>query len=364
MMKKALSLSILPVIAGFFLSGCMPHSTSATEVGVRTVKWSFTGQRGVEETVYPPGSTYFFVPFFYDWHTFDTRLMHLEMTAEAGRGERDGRDDLLFKTIDGNDISLDVIISYRIDPEKAPMVLQQVATTNEALRESIVRTVTRSRPRDIFGELDTEEFYTAEARTLKAQEAQEILNDILEPYGVIIERVGTRDYRFNPAYQAAIESRKVADQEAQKLRAETNAKEEEFRTLRQRAEAEVEKIRAQADGEYERAKIEADAYFEQQERIAQAVLIEGQAEAEAVRQMNRALSGPGGENMVKLALAEALSDKRIIMIPMGGGGLDVRSTNINELLQLYGIEKVVEQGRTGAQQAPPTLQRPAQQPGN
>ena len=33
------------------------------------------------------------------------------------------------KTIDGNDISLDVIIAYRIDPQKAPYILQYVAPT-------------------------------------------------------------------------------------------------------------------------------------------------------------------------------------------------------------------------------------------
>ena len=59
--------------------------------------------------------------------------------------------------------------------------------------------------------------------------------------------------------------------------------------------------------------------------------------------MNEALAGAGGENMVKLAIAEAMQGKRILLIPIGGGGLDVRSTDINALLQLYGIQKVAGQ---------------------
>ncbi|MBI2434177.1 MAG: prohibitin family protein, partial [Candidatus Hydrogenedentes bacterium] len=268
---KHLALFLLVPVLGLGVSGCVAHSTGSTEVGVRTIKWSLTGKKGVEERVYPAGSTYFFAPFINDWHTFDTRLQNLEMTAEPGRGDRAGRDDLLFKTIDGNDISLDVIISYRIVPEKAPMILQQVATSDEALRECIVRTVARSKPRDIFGELDTEEFYTAQKRAEKAEQVARELNTIFEPYGIVVERVGTRDYRFNPAYQAAIEEKKVADQEAERLKAETNAKEEEYNTLVQKAEAEIEKIKVQADGGYERAVIEADAYYEQQQQLAEAI---------------------------------------------------------------------------------------------
>ncbi len=126
-MKNQMKKLILFIVAVFALAGCVPHSTDSTEVGVRTIKFSFFGKKGVEEKYYAPGSTYFFMPFINDWHTFDTKLQNLEMTFDANKGDRRTRDDLLFKTIDGNDISLDVIIVYKIDPEKAPYILQNVA---------------------------------------------------------------------------------------------------------------------------------------------------------------------------------------------------------------------------------------------
>ena len=46
-----------------------------------------------------------------DWYVLDTKLYNMEMTYDPNRGDRSYRDDLLFKTIDGNDISLDVIVS-------------------------------------------------------------------------------------------------------------------------------------------------------------------------------------------------------------------------------------------------------------
>lgn len=345
---KTISLLSVLMLTSAMLTGCiMPYKTGSTEVGVRTVKWSLTSKKGVEEKVYQPGTTHFFVPFLTDWNTFDTRLQNLEMTKDLNRGDRRGQDQLRFKTIDGNDIDLDVVISYRINPEAAPMILQDVATNDEELKESIVRTITRSKPRDIFGELTTEDFYVSTKRNLKAEEVQDKLNEILEPYGVIVERVGTRDYSFNAAYQAAIQEKKVADQEVERIKSETRATEAEYRTKVAEAQAEIAKIKAAADGEYERAVISADAYFEQQKLLAEAILAEAKAEATAVKEMNAALAGSGGEAMVKLAIAEALQGKRIVMLPMGGGGndggLDLRTTDVNALLDLYGIKALAGQ---------------------
>ena len=161
-MKRFLILSFVVAVM-LSLAGCVPHTTGETEVGVRTRKLALFGQKGVEDRVYAPGATYFFLPFINDWNVFDTKLQNLEMTFSPLSGDRRTRDDLVFKTVDGNDISLDVIIAYRIDASKAPYILQYVARNDSILRDKVVRTVARSKPRDIFGELKTEAFYVAES---------------------------------------------------------------------------------------------------------------------------------------------------------------------------------------------------------
>ena len=342
-MKSSMKLfiaSISTLALTSLLTGCVPHSTGPTEVGVRTYKFGFFNAKGVEKKIYPPGSTYFFVPFLSDWNTFDTRLNTIEMTAFTGKGDRPGKDDLMFKTVDGNDISLDIIVSYRIDPSKAPEILQNVAENDAELKENIIRTVTRSKPRDLFGCLMTEEFYHADKRSQKAVETTKALNEILNPYGVIVERVDTKDYRFVKEYQQAIEDRKVAEQLAEKNKASARATEEEYLKKVEEAKGSVAKMRAEADGKYEQSVIKADAYFEQQSSIAKAIEAEGTAEAQGIRKMNAALSGTGGDSVIKLAIAQALQGKRLIMLPVGGNGLDVRSTDINSLLSLYGVKKL------------------------
>jgi regulator of protease activity HflC (stomatin/prohibitin superfamily) len=288
-MKRTLSIT-LALIWLWGLTGCVLYTTNETEVGVRTKKFSLVGATGVENKSYPPGSTYFFMPFINDWHTFDTKLQNLEMVFERGRGDRRTRDDLLFKTIDGNDISLDVIIAYRIDAERAPFILQNVAKSDRTLRDKIVRTVARSKPRDIFGELTTEEFYVADKRELQAQRAKDILQEMLGPMGIVVEKVLTKDYRFNKEYQKAIEDKKVADQQVQKNRSAQHAALEEYRRKLEEAKGEVNKMVADADGVYRKAKIEADVYFEKQKLLAEAIRAEGIAEAKGIQEMKRLLN--------------------------------------------------------------------------
>jgi len=242
--------------------------------------------------------------------------------------------------MDGNDIGLDVIIAYRIDPSKAPQILQYVAKDDKTLREKIVRTVTRSKPRDIFGELKTEEFYVADKREVKAQVAKEVLQQILGPMGIIVERVLTKDYRFNPDYQKAIEDKKVADQRVEKNRSAQHAALEEYKRKLEEAKGEVNKLVANVDGEYRRAKIEADAYFEKQSLLAQAIRAEGIAEATGVREMNKALTGSGGEALVKLRIAEALQDKKIMLLPMSEGGMNLKTTDVNKLIEIIGVKSL------------------------
>jgi regulator of protease activity HflC (stomatin/prohibitin superfamily) len=188
----------------------------------------------------------------------------------------------------------------------------------------------------VFGELKTEEFYVAGRREAKAEEARDKLQEILGPYGIIIEKVLTKNYRFNAEYQKAIEDKKVADQLVEKNKSGQQAAHEEYLKKLEEAKGEVNKMVAEADGAFQQAKIEVDAYFEQQKLLAQAIQAEGQAEAKGISEMNKALAGSGGEVMVKLQIAEALQGKRIILLPMSEGGMNLKTTNLNQLLETMG----------------------------
>lgn len=351
-MKKAYLLAAL-LLTLTLNTGCIFHSTQSTEVGVRTKKLSLFGKAGVEPTVYPPGATYFFLPIIYDWHTFDTKIQNLVMSQSVGNSNSRQHDDLKFKTIDGNDISLDVIVSYRIIPSKAPYILEYVAESDEELRNKIIRSVARSIPRDIFGELETESFYTSEMRAKKANQAKDLLNSILNPLGVIIEGVLTQDYRFNDAYQKAIEDKKIADAKIEQNKSATKAKIEEYNRKVEEAKGEVNRMIAKANGQFLKEKIEADAYFQQQQQISKAIRAEAKAEAEGIKALNNALAEKGGKVMVKLEMAKALTGKRIIVVPTNSGnGLNLQTMDMNDLLKVKGAQKINAESKKNNTKAP------------
>ena len=336
LLTRLVAFSILFLI----FTAYFPHHTKSTEIGVRVIKWSPFVKRGTMKT-YDPGATYFFPPLINEWYTFDTKLQNTEMTATSFRGARPGRDDLIFKTIDGNDIALDVIIAYRIDREKAPDILTNTAQSNTELEEKLVRPIARNVTRELFGELKTEDFYVTNKRTDKAELVKQELNKLLNPHGVIVESVLPKDYRFKAAYQQAIEDKKVADQMAERFKSEAKATIEEYLQRLQEAQGRVNEMVAKVDGEYTQATIQADAYYQQQEMIAKAIETEGINQAKGVEKMVEALNNSGGKTLVKLKLAEALAGKKIYLLPFSdNGGIDLKTTNINELLKIYGLKNL------------------------
>ena len=131
---------------------------------------------------------------------------------------------------------------------------------------------------------------------------------------------------------------------AEQNKSATRAAQEEYLKKLEDAKGEVNKMVAEADGRFRQAQIEADAYYEKQQRIAAAIDAEGTAEAKGITEMNKALTGSGGEVMVKLKLAEALEGKRIVLLPVSGAGMDIKTTNINQLLQTYGVRSLATSG--------------------
>src|SRR6201994_3903394 len=93
-------------------AACTFHSTDSTEVGVLTRKIALFGTAGVQQETYLPGATYTFPAFITDWHVFNVALQNLEMVQAGDKGDRGGRDGIGVNTHDGNDIRVDVTVSW------------------------------------------------------------------------------------------------------------------------------------------------------------------------------------------------------------------------------------------------------------
>jgi len=314
---------------------CTPHTTGATEVGVRFNKIT----RNTEVAF--PGATYFFTPIVNDWATYDVSTQNLIMSATSSEGDRKEKDDLRFKTRDGNDIETDVTVRWRIDPTKAPYLWQVVAPSTKVLKERLVRPTARSYVRDVLNRLDSEEFYNPDLRFKAASDATTLLANHLKPFGIIVEQVILGNFSFKSDYQKLINSRKEAEKQAEKLEAEILATQEGNKANLQAKIAELTQTLTQATGEFEQAKRGADAYLIKRKQEAQAVLAERSAVAEGIRKERAALNGSAGDAYVSLQLIDALQKKEIRQIPkLPNGNVIIDG---NKLLEQLGVIKYQQQ---------------------
>jgi regulator of protease activity HflC (stomatin/prohibitin superfamily) len=315
-------------------AACNSQRTGETEVGVLVCKIALgCDGKGVQKEVYPPGSTHFFAPWIRDFYTFDIKVQNLEMVADTKRGDRVARDDLQFKTTDGNDIAMDVTVVWQVDPKRAPDILQNVGNSTAEVKEKLVRPMARTYVRDVLNELTSESVYNADKRFTKAEEAKKVLADALAPYGVVVTSVILHEHRFNPEYEQIIHNRKLAEQHAEQLKSEAEAATQEALRNLETARGTVAQNIAQANGELGQAKLKADGTYFQEQQNAEAILAERTANAQAIAKRNEALRGAGGKAMVKLKVAEALTGKQIVLIPSGANGVSLNKLDVNELVR-------------------------------
>ena len=337
------SIALLLPLAG--LTGCVPHTTAATEVGVKFNK--LTRSYEVKE----PGATHFFLPVLNDWKTYDISLRNLVMTAEATSGNREGKDDLRFKTRDGNDIETDVTVRWRIDPTKVSQLWLTVAPDTNEVEERLVRPQARAYIRDVLNLLNSEDYYNPRRRFAAASNATRLLSQHLQPYGIVVEQVLLGDFSFKPEYQNLINSRKEAEKTAEKLEAEILATQEANQANLQAKVAELSEALTRAEGDLEQAKRNADAYLIRRQQEAQAIFAEKTAQAEGIRKERSALNSSAGDAYVNLQLIEALQKKEIRQIPrLPNGNMIIDGNRLLEQLGVLQYRQQVLEGAAGGQQ--------------
>jgi regulator of protease activity HflC (stomatin/prohibitin superfamily) len=331
---KTLLLTVLTT-AVLCTTACTPHTTEATEVGVRFNK--ITGSTEVAQ----PGATYFFAPIINDWTKYDVSTQSLIMSAKVS-SDREAKDDLRFKTRDGNDIETDVTVRWRIDPSKADLIWKTVAPSTGMIKSKLVRPQARAYVRDVLNRLDSEEYYNPDLRFRAANDATRILAGHLSPYGIVVEQVILGDFSFKPDYQTLINQRKEAEKQAEKLEAQILATVESNQARLQEKVAELTEQLTRAQGELEQAKRAADAYLVRREQEAQAVVAEKSAVAEGIRKERAALNSSAGDAYVTLQLIDALQKKEIRQMPKLPAGSNTIIDG-NKLLQQLGVVRALQQ---------------------
>jgi regulator of protease activity HflC (stomatin/prohibitin superfamily) len=193
----------------------------AGKVGVVEV-WGKVSQRPLQPGIYwknPLGEVI----------EFSTRLQDIKETVEAT-----SKEGLTFK--------IDVSLQYRIDPQKAGDIYQNLGTEQREIIISRFRSIIRR----ITANYNAQDIYS-EKRQIVEQQLTQKLRENLSPLGFVVEEVLLRNLILPENLQASIQQKLQAEQENEKLDLELKkaAKEAKRKRIEAQGNADAQKILSQ-----------------------------------------------------------------------------------------------------------------------
>lgn len=314
------------------LSGCTPHTTGDNEVGIRYCKF-WCGDEKPE--IILSGQTRFFMPLTNDWYTLKTDMQTFSMTADLTTGDRKEKDDLEFKTKEGNNIGQNVVLNWKIDPKEIDYIIRYVGTSMDDIKEKYVRPIARSVTRDYLNRLKSREFYEGKERFKAAQDATDELKKRFAPYRLIAEQLSAGKYKFgDDKFQTAINDAKNAGQSCDRYdKAIENERQNWLKQLETQKGISNQQIGA-AEGNKRKIMLAADAYYTQKEQEALAIKAEKSAAAEAVVKLRQAMASEGGNTSIMMKYVEHFNPTRIVVLPCDSGekGATFQKLDLNTLM--------------------------------
>lgn len=170
---------------------------------------------------------------------FDIKTQNYLMSAKENEGTVQGDDAIRVLSSDGLEVTIDLSVLYRVDPAKAPFILQNIG---EKYEDKIVRPVSRTVIRD-----NAVNYQAVDLYSVKRQEFQDkIFRTISQNFaknGLILQQILVRNITLPASVKASIESKIQAEQDAQKM---------QFVLQKERQEADRKRVEAQGIADYQK----------------------------------------------------------------------------------------------------------------
>jgi regulator of protease activity HflC (stomatin/prohibitin superfamily) len=202
---------------------------------------------------------------------------------------------------EGLTIRSEISILYRIKPEAAPKIVQNIGLNYES---EVILPVFRSAAADITAKFLAKDMHSGERGQIE-QAIRKQMSDILEPSGFIIDNVLMKSIRLPDGLARTIEEKLQAEQDAQRMEF---VKEREKRDAERRiieAEGKKEIARIQAEGEKNAVIIQAEAKKRTLEIEAEGKANAMRVEADATRRANDTINRTLTPSILKLRQIEA-----------------------------------------------------------
>ena len=243
---------------------------------------------------------------------------------------------LTVRASDGSNFRFESLeIQYEIIPSMADVIIEDSGIA-DGFKRDWIRAYARSVLRDEFGRFSAVEVADPSSYTTARVQSTDRLNQYLEPHGIRIVQIITPKPRFDTRYEGAIEERKVADQEVERLKQRElqlfQERERELALVQKEKEIQWEELRGelkkleldsqreaiQVTKEADRYKVTREAEGQQQlDRLtaeAEGLVAKYTREAEGIQAKAEALEARG-RVVVREALIEKLARISFTMVP-------------------------------------------------
>jgi len=151
-------------------------------------------------------------------------MQTLVLTRESMEGSP-GNDEINVNSVEGQPVSLDVAMSFEIDPIKVPALYQTFRTDINTIQHGYVKQTIRQALQEVVGDEAIADIMGPKKAETVAR-SQALLQERLSPYGIMVKQFTLNEFRAPQSVIDAINTKNVMQQQA--LTAQNELQKNEF----------------------------------------------------------------------------------------------------------------------------------------
>jgi len=237
------------------------------------------------------------------------------------------------QTSDGFFVKMDTSILYCIED---PVKLVNMVGAGKLYEDNGILPVAENAIKTRLGSLQPEDFFDANTRVAKLDEARDLMNEKLKPMGIKVKHVLARYPHLHPDVASRVEENNLQKQTRLlniSLTAQSAAEAALAQVVNEGVAAKGVALRKGIAYQTERSS-QMELY--ERTRRAEGDKIRKMAEARKSELLNNAYRGAGSEMMVGMKMAQNITNLETILVPAGGADA-FNPMNVESLMRLFSI---------------------------
>jgi regulator of protease activity HflC (stomatin/prohibitin superfamily) len=226
---------VIGLVALILIGGTF-GSVAAGEIGIRT---RFSKVVGIVNQ-----GLYVKIPFVESVRILETRTRTINYDQNGNEGDTRDSSSLTGASKDLQDVSIGVMVNYKLDAQKAENIFNQYRT-NANFESNVIEPIIRETVKSVSAQYTAEELVTK--RLEYSDKVSALLTERFITKDSILERFSITNFEFSKAFSTAIEAKVTAVQNAEAQKNKLEQVKYEAQQIVEKAKADAEAIRISAN---------------------------------------------------------------------------------------------------------------------